>query len=185
MARAQALGRAQPDCLLVNLDIGGGTTNSPAARAVHENVPHLLPVLTDALSAGHLRCGRPMLARYGRVKLAASLAEALACDLVVLLMGERPGGDAFTATSLSAYFVLNLRDQTARRAAAEFSRHPKIRFEYTVILDIYARGPPPVEASALARRKAGEILEHQAAGNRLEALLARCPRLACDLETPD
>jgi ethanolamine ammonia-lyase large subunit len=147
-------------------------TDGLSARAVHENLPQLWPVLADALAAGGWRCGRPLVARHGRVKLAEPIAEAIGCDLVVLLIGERPGGDALSATSLSAYLVLHLRDEAARRDAATFARHPSIRFEYTVISNIYGGGLPPVEAGAVVARKVGEILTHRAAGNRLEARLA-------------
>lgn len=142
-----------------------------SARAVHENLPRLWPVLDDALTAGGYRVGRPMLARHGRVKLAEPLAAAVDCDLVLLLLGERPGGDALSATSLSAYLVYNLRDDAVRTAAADFSHNPGIRFEVTVISNIYSGGLPPVEAGAVIARKVCEILHHRAAGNRLASLL--------------
>ena len=83
--------------------------------AVQENVPSLLPVLRDGLTAHGLRLGRPMLVRYGRVKLAEQIALAVGCDLVVFLVGERPGGDEQAARSLSAYLVFRLHDEPARR----------------------------------------------------------------------
>jgi ethanolamine ammonia-lyase large subunit len=143
-----------------------------SARAVHENLPQLWPVLDDALRAGGYRMGPPMFARHGRVKLAEPLAEALDPDLILLLLGERPGGDALSATSLSAYLVLSLRDDAVRAQAAAFSGHPGVRFEYTVISNIYIGGLPPVEAGAFIARKAGEILRFRAAGNRLQSVQA-------------
>jgi ethanolamine ammonia-lyase large subunit len=142
-----------------------------SAEAVHYNIPELMPVLLDGLRGHDLRMGQPILAQYGRVKLAEPIAERLETELVVLLIGERPGGDALASRSLSAYLVYRLADPIAQRRAAEFSKNPTIRFEYTVISNIYSAGLPPIEAGAVIVEKITQILEHQAAGNRLEALL--------------
>ena len=131
----------------------------------------LLPVLLDGLAGRKLSMGQPILVRYGRVKLAEQIAEALQADLVVYLLGERPGGDALASRSLSAYLVYRLCDPAAQAQAARFSGHPPIRFEYTVISNIYSGGLPPVEAGAVILEKVCQILTYQAAGNRLESLL--------------
>jgi ethanolamine ammonia-lyase large subunit len=121
-------------------------------------------VLVDGLTARALSAGAPLLARYGRVKLAEPVAERLDARVVVHLIGERPGGDAASSCSLSAYLCLRTR------AAADDDRMP---FEYTVISNIYADGGlPPVEAAAVIVEKVTQILAHGAAGNRLEGLLA-------------
>jgi len=111
--------------------------------------------------------------RYGRVKLAEPIAEKLETDLVVHLIGERPGGDALASRSLSAYLVYRLADPSVQVEAAQFSGNPEIRFEYSVISNIYSGGLPPAEAAAVIVEKACEILQQRAAGNRLEALLRR------------
>src|SRR6185436_16781310 len=77
-----------------------------SAEAVHRNVPELLPVLTDGLTARGMTLGKPLLARYGRVKLAEPVAELLGARVIVHLVGERPGGDAASSRSLSAYLCL-------------------------------------------------------------------------------
>lgn len=56
-------------------------------------------------------------------------------------------------------------------AAARFSGNPNIRYEYTVISNIYAGGLPPVEAASVVTEKTFAMLRHRAAGNRLERLL--------------
>jgi ethanolamine ammonia-lyase large subunit len=142
-----------------------------SAEAVHYNTKELLPVLMEGLTARQLRLGQPILARYGRVKLAEPIAECLQVDLVVYLIGERPGGDALASRSLSAYLVYRLGDAAVRDQAARFSGNPSIRFEYSVISNIYSGGLPPVEAAAVIVDKACAILNYQAAGNRLEAML--------------
>lgn len=142
-----------------------------SAEAVHHNMKDLLPVLLDGLAGRKIAVGQPMLAPYGRVKLAEPVAEALGGDLIVYLIGERPGGDALASRSLSAYLVYQLKDPGVQKRAAEASGNASIRFEYTVISNIYSGGLPPAEAGAVIVDKVGEILKHQAAGNRLEGML--------------
>ncbi|HEX4149840.1 MAG TPA: hypothetical protein VHY20_12665, partial [Pirellulales bacterium] len=62
--------------------------------------------------------------------------------------------------------------------AGQANRGPAFRFEYTVISNIYPRGLPALEAAAVIVEKACQILQHRAAGNRLEALLKVRPNLA-------
>jgi ethanolamine ammonia-lyase large subunit len=139
---------------------------------VHDNLPRLLPVLVDALETHKIRVGQPLLVRYGRVKLAEPIAVALGAELVVDLLGERPGGDALAARSLSAYLVYRPPAMPAQpdQASDSNSRPP---FEYTVISNIHDGGLPPVEAGSLIAEKILQILAFRAAGNRLESLLER------------
>jgi ethanolamine ammonia-lyase large subunit len=143
-----------------------------SAEAVHHNIPDLLPVLLDGLRSRDCRIGQPILVPFGRVKLAESVGDALHAKLTVMLIGERPGGDALASRSLSAYFAYRLDDPQARAEAARFSGNADVRYEYSVISNIYAGGLPPVEAGSVVAEKALRILAHQAAGNRLERLLA-------------
>jgi ethanolamine ammonia-lyase large subunit len=164
---AESLARLTPEDCPVQVVVSDGLS----AEAVHHNLKDLLPVLLDGLAGRGLRAGQPILARYGRVKLAESIAQRLGAELVVYLIGERPGGDALASRSLSAYLAYRLADPEVRRRAAEFSGNPAVGFEYTVVSNIYAGGLPPAEAAGVVVEKAGEILAHRAAGNRLEALL--------------
>jgi ethanolamine ammonia-lyase large subunit len=138
-----------------------------SAEAVHHNLPELLPVLLDGLQGCGFNFGQPIVARYGRVKLAEPVAEQLKTDLVIYLIGERPGGDALASRSLSAYLVYRLTD----------AENVTTGFEYTVISNIYVGGLPALEAGAVIIEKAVQILSHRAAGNRLEALLRAEPIL--------
>jgi ethanolamine ammonia-lyase large subunit len=162
-----SLAQLGPESCAVQILVSDGLS----AEAVHANVPDLLPVLFDGLRGCGVRVGQPLLARYGRVKLAEPLAEHLQADLLIYLIGERPGGDALASRSLSAYLVYRLADPQTQREAAAFSGNPKARFEYTVISNIYAGGLPALEAGGAIVEKVGQILQHRAAGNRLEALL--------------
>jgi ethanolamine ammonia-lyase large subunit len=130
-------------------------------------------VLLDGLHGMKINVGQPLLARYGRVKLAEAVADRLQADLVIYLIGERPGGDALASRSLSAYLAYQLRDSASQKDAARFSNSPHIRFEYTVISNIYAGGLPPLEAGGVIMEKVAEILRYKAAGNRLEDCLKK------------
>ncbi|HYT95101.1 MAG TPA: ethanolamine ammonia-lyase subunit EutC, partial [Gemmataceae bacterium] len=163
---AESLATLTPEHRQVQILVSDGLS----AEAVHHNMPDLLPVLFDGLSGCGWTTGQPLLARYGRVKLAEPIAERLQADLIVYLIGERPGGDALASRSLSAYLVYRLGDPE-QRAAAQFSGNPAVRFEYTVISNIYSGGLPPAEAAGVIVEKVGDILGLKAAGNRLEALL--------------
>ncbi len=150
-------------------DIQIVVTEGLSAQAVHENIGELLPVLDAGLAARNISQGQKIACRYGRVKLAEPLAERLRCRLLLLLIGERPGGDAASARSLSCYFVYQLLSPAEQTAAAAFSGNPDIRFEYTVLSNIYQGGGlPPVEAGSVILERAEEILAHGAAGNRLK-----------------
>ena len=99
------------------------------------------------------------------------MGDLLQAQLVINLIGERPGGDALASRSLSAYLVYRLSDAEVQRKAAEFSGNSEIRYEYSLVSNIYAGGLPPVEAGSVVAEKAIEILTLKAAGNRLEDIL--------------
>ena len=159
---AADLARLKPEGNQVQILVSDGLS----AEAARDNLPSLLAVLGDALAARKIRVGRPMLARYARVKLAEPIAAAVEAELVVHLLGERPGGDAQAARSLSAYLVFR-RDTPPGSDAGDVEP----RYEYTVISNIHPGGLPPLEAGAVIAEKIFRILEFRAAGNRLEALL--------------
>ncbi len=152
---AQSLAWLTPERRTVQIVVSDGLS----AEAVHANMPELLPVLLDGLTALRITTGQPIAARYGRVKLAEPLAECLECELVVHFIGERPGGDAVASRSLSAYLAYRVPDTSPAR------------FEYSVISNIYTAGLPPAEAASVVVEKVQAILRHRAAGNRLESIL--------------
>jgi ethanolamine ammonia-lyase large subunit len=142
-----------------------------SAEAIHHNIPELLPVLLDGLNSRKLKIGQPILAPFGRVKLAESIGNALSAQLVVTLIGERPGGDALASRSMSAYFAYRLNDNGIQLEAAKFSGNTDMQYEYSVLSNIYSGGLPAIEAGSMIAEKIFEILHFKAAGNRLEHLL--------------
>lgn len=147
--------RLKPEGTDVQLVISDGLS----AEAVHHNVADLWPTLDDGFRAMKLSAGETIVARYGRVKLAEAISEKLRNKLTVLLVGERPGGNAEASRSLSAYLVYRVEEEG------------KTRYEYTVLSNIYSKGLPAAEAGSVIVDKVAKILKHRAAGNRLEALL--------------
>jgi ethanolamine ammonia-lyase large subunit len=158
----ESLEALKPDGRDVEIVVADGLS----AEAIHHNAPILLPALLDALSRLGLRAGAPLLAPNGRVKLAEAIGDALEPRVVVMLIGERPGGDAHSARSLSAYLAFRVPGE-AKPAANNAPR----RYEYTVISNIYERGTPPARAAETIAGRVRDILAHGAAGNRLERLL--------------
>lgn len=141
-----------------------------SAAAVIAQVPHLLPQLMKRAAKEGLSLGQPFVVRYCRVGILNDIGELLDPQVVVLLIGERPG--LATAQSLSAYFAYRPRpgDSDAKR---------------NLISNIHARGVSSEEAVerilALAeklrnaRQSGFEIKEDKALGvegaNHLERSL--------------
>jgi ethanolamine ammonia-lyase large subunit len=140
-----------------------------SAEAVHHNAPSLLPALLDALALLGIRAGTPLLAPNGRVKLAEAVGESLKPEAVIMLIGERPGGDSDSSRSLSAYLAYRVASEEA--TAALPVRNVASRYEYTVISNIYEKGTPPTQAARMIAERVQEMLTYGAAGNRLERLL--------------
>ncbi len=154
-----------------NHDVQIVITDGLSAEAIHRNIHDMLTVLEDGLKSHGYSLGRHILVDNGRVKLAESIGNALKPRLIILLIGERPGGNALASRSMSAYLVYRLMDDKIQRQAAEFSQNPAIRYEYTLISNINAGGLPALEAGSAVVEKAAQILMYGAAGNRLEEML--------------
>jgi len=60
---------------------------------------------------------------------------------------------ALASRSLSAYLVYQLLNADAQNKAAAYSNNPDIRFEYTVISNIYSAGLPPLEAGSVVAER--------------------------------
>ena len=141
-----------------------------SAEAIHHNIQDLLPVLIDGLKASNLSSGEVIISPYGRVKLTESIGEVLKPKVMVMLIGERPGGDAVASRSMSAYLVYRLNDKETFEKAIKFSGNDAIKYENTVISNIYSNGLPPIEGASLIIERVNDILKYHAAGNRLEEL---------------
>ncbi len=154
-----------------NNDVQIVITDGLSAEAIHHNIHDILTVLEDGLKSRNYSRGRHLLVHHGRVKLAESIGDAVKCQLVIMLIGERPGGNALASRSMSAYLAYRLSDAGVRQKAVDYRKSRNIGYEYTLISNIYAGGLPAAEAGSVVAEKAIQILIHQAAGNRLEEIL--------------
>ena len=89
-----------PDMQIV---IGDGLS----AQAVAVQVPPLLPALARQAQSRGWTMGRPFIVRYCRVGVMNRIGELLRPQIVILLIGERPGMSA--SDSLSAYMAYQPR----------------------------------------------------------------------------
>jgi ethanolamine ammonia-lyase small subunit len=102
-AAREVIARQCPHGVSLQVVIGDGLS----AAAVIAQVPALLPLLTaEAVRAG-LTVGRPFVVRHCRVGVLNDVGTILDPEVVVLLIGERPG--LATAESLSAYMAYRPR----------------------------------------------------------------------------
>ncbi|KAH3732714.1 ethanolamine ammonia-lyase [Pelomyxa schiedti] len=158
---AQLTERSKQQLLKSNLDVQIIIADGLSAEAIHYNVPVFLPLLENHLNtAGISLCAPHIVVRYGRVKLVEEVCKYVGSRITCILVGERPGGSLETSRSMSAYVALNRNDD------------PGPKFEYTVVSNIYAQGMDPLTAAKHVATTIQNILRHNAAGNRLVALMA-------------
>ncbi|TCT08019.1 ethanolamine ammonia-lyase subunit EutB [Aquabacter spiritensis] len=155
----------------VRADVQILVSDGLSAEAIHHNIPDLVPALLARLDRAGISSAEPLLLPFGRVKAAEPVGDAVQARIVVTLIGERPGGDARASRSMSAYLAYRLEDPETQASAAVFSGNPDIRYEYSVISNIYDGGLPPLEAARQIAEKVQQILALKAAGNRLESAL--------------
>ena len=130
-ARAQVVERC-PAEVVFQVVIGDGLS----AAAVRAQVAPLLLLLGAEAGRRGWRFGQPFVVRHCRVGVLNEIGDLLRPELVVLLIGERPG--LATAESLSAYLAYR-----PRAGHTDANRN--------LISNIHARGiPPPVAAPRIA-----------------------------------
>ena len=117
--------------------------------AVTANLDEIMPPLLKGLQNAGLDVGMPFFIRYGRVKVEDQIGELLGADVVILLVGERPG--LGQSESLSCYMVY-------RPTAAT------VEADRTCISNIHQGGTPPVEAAAVIVDMTKTMLEKKASG---------------------
>lgn len=86
--------------------------------AVLANADEIVPPLTNGLRQAGFTVGDPLFLRYGRVKAEDRLGEAIGCDVVLMLVGERPG--LGQSESMSCYAVYRPTAATLSRIVRSF-----------------------------------------------------------------
>jgi ethanolamine ammonia-lyase small subunit len=124
-----------------------------SANAIEANLRDVYPSLLDSLSAKGLTVGTPFFVRGGRVAVMDHIGELLQPEVLVLLIGERPG--LSSSNSLSAYMCYRPRKST-------------VESDRTVISNIHHGGTPPVEAGAHIGQILQKMLKQKISGVRLD-----------------
>ena len=134
----------------IQLVVGDGLS----AAAVEANVREMFPVIMQGAKSAGLSVGTPFFIKYGRVGVLNDVGDLLQPDVVILLIGERPG--LGRAESLSAYMAYRPKagDTDADR---------------DVVCNIFQNGGTnPLEGAAFTLQIAQKMMKHQASGVKLK-----------------
>ena len=136
----------------VQLVVGDGLS----AAAVEANLRQIFPVLRQGVQAAGLTLGTPFFIKYARVGVMNDVGELIKPDVVILLIGERPG--LGRAESMSAYMGYKPKygDTDADR---------------DVVCNIFENGGTnPLEGGAFVVQIAQKMRKNQASGVKLKMI---------------
>ena len=136
---------AIPGTPRVQIVVGDGLSSA----AITANAMDCLAAIRDGLKIRGIDAGTPIFVRYCRVGAGDAIGDATGCELVCMLVGERPG--LVTDKSMSAYITYQ-----PRAGVSESSR--------TVVSNIHAQGTPAVEAGAHIAGLIETILKKKVSG---------------------
>lgn len=133
----------------VQICVGDGLS----AQAIEANLGQILPVLKQGCQAAGLNLGTPFFIQYCRVGVMNDIGDILRPEVLLLLIGERPG--LGRAESMSIYMAYRPKggDTDAER---------------DVICNIFNGGTNPLEAGAYAVQMAQKMIQRQASGVKLK-----------------
>ena len=129
----------------VQIVIGDGLS----AAAIRANAMDTLAAMKDGLKARGIQTGKDIFVKYCRVGAGDAVGDITGCELVCVLVGERPG--LVTDKSMSAYITYK-----PHTGVSESSR--------TVVSNIHAQGTPAVEAGAYIAELIETILKKKVSG---------------------
>ena len=134
----------------IQLVVGDGLS----AAAIEANLRQIFPVIKQGVQTAGLTLGTPFFIKYARVGVMNDVGELVKPDVVILLIGERPG--LGRAESMSAYMGYKPKygDTDADR---------------DVVCNIFENGGTnPLEAGAFVVQIAQKMRKHQASGVKLK-----------------
>ena len=132
------------------------------ANALNENLRTVLPPLRRALASAGTRVSPvDVVIEAGRVRAGYHVGALLGADVIVHLIGERPGTGLDT---LSAYLTYG-RDRAGQSRWSRDLDHAAT----TAVCGIHPRGKPPAAAAHEIARTVGRILEQRRSGVALRA----------------
>ena len=120
---------AIPGTPRVQIVVGDGLSSA----AITANAMDCMEALQEGLTLKGIDPGTPIFVRYCRVGAGDAIGDITGCELVCMLVGERPG--LVTDKSMSAYITYK-----PHTGVSESAR--------TVVSNIHAQGTPAVEAGA-------------------------------------
>ena len=129
----------------VQIVVGDGLSGA----AIAANAIDCLAALKDGLKARGIPTGKDIFVKYCRVGAGDAVGDITGCELVCVLVGERPG--LVTDKSMSAYITYK-----PHTGVSESSR--------TVVSNIHAQGTPAVEAGAYIAELIDTILKKKVSG---------------------
>ena len=124
-------------------------SNGLSAKALEENLEDVYLSLEQSLRNLNIELGTTFYVDKGRVALMDEIGELLQPDIVIILIGERPG--LVSAESMSAYICYKPRIGT-------------IEADRMVVSNIHKGGIPSVEAGAYLGTLIQKILKYEASG---------------------
>ena len=136
---------AVPNPPRVQIVVGDGLSSA----AILANAMDCMKTILDGLKIRGIDCGAPIFVRFCRVGAGDAVGDVTGCELVCVLVGERPG--LVTDKSMSAYITYR-----PRTGVSESSR--------TVVSNIHAQGTPAVEAGAHVAELIEKILNKKVSG---------------------
>ena len=137
--------KAVPTPPTVQIVVGDGLSSA----AILANAPDCMAAIQDGLRAKGISAGQPIFVRYCRVGAGDAIGDVTGCQLVCMLVGERPG--LVTDKSMSCYITYK-----PHTGVSESSR--------TVVSNIHSQGTPAVEAGAHIAELIDWILKKQVSG---------------------
>ena len=129
----------------VQLVVGDGLSSA----AIMANAVDCLDAIRDGLKVKGITTGKVPFVRYCRVGAGDAIGDVTGCEVVCMLVGERPG--LVTDKSMSCYITYK-----PHTGISESSR--------TVVSNIHAQGTPAVEAGAHVANLIAKILEKKVSG---------------------
>ena len=129
----------------VQLVVGDGLSSA----AIMANAVDCLEAIKEGLKAKGISVGKVPFVRYCRVGAGDAIGDVTGCEVVCMLVGERPG--LVTDKSMSCYITYK-----PHTGISESSR--------TVVSNIHAQGTPAVEAGAHVANLITKILDKKVSG---------------------
>ena len=136
---------AIPTAPRVLIVVGDGLS----AAAIEANAMDCMAAIRDGLKARGIETGKALFVRYCRVGAGDAIGDVTGCEVVCMLVGERPG--LVTDKSMSAYITYK-----PHIGVLESAR--------TVVSNIHAQGTPAVEAGAHIAGLIDTILKKKISG---------------------